>query len=132
MTTKSQSLDSTMREIKEMLSKYRGNLDFLSTLKSDKQGTSSHTGEKLDQSTGFRTTTHDQPRPTKLDSPKYLGDDPTVWLDCIMQYFDYQETSKDCKVTLAAFHLEGEANQWWQWMKKVYCEEKIEVTWENF
>ena len=49
-----------------------------------------------------------------------------------MQYFDYQGTSEDCKVTLAAFHLEGEANQWWQWMKKVYCEEKNEVNWENF
>ena len=47
-------------------------------------------------------------------------------------YFDYQGTSKDCKVTLATFHLEGEANQWWQWMKKVYCKERIEVTWENF
>ena len=49
-----------------------------------------------------------------------------------MQYFDDQETSEDHKVTLAAFHLEGEANQWWQWMKKVYCKDKIEVNWENF
>jgi hypothetical protein len=23
------------------------------------------------------------------------------------------------KVTLAAFYLEGEANQWWQWVKKI-------------
>ena len=132
MTTKSHSLGSSMHEIKEMLSKSRDNLDFLSTLKSDEQGTSSHNGEKLDQSTGFRTTTHDQPRSTKLDFPKYLGDDSTVWLNRILQYFDYQGTSKDCKVTLATFHLEGETNQWWQWMKKVYCKEKIEVTWENF
>ena len=49
-----------------------------------------------------------------------------------MQYFDYQGTFEDRKVTLAAFHLEGEANQWWQWIKKVYCKEKIEITWENF
>ena len=132
MTTNSQSLGSSMREIKEMLSKSHDKSDFLSTPKLDEQGTSSHTGEKLDQSTGFKTTTHDQPRPTKLDFPKYSGDDRTIWLDRVMQYFDYQGTFEDRKVTLAAFHLEGEANQWWQWIKKVYCKEKIEITWENF
>ena len=85
MTTESQSLGSSMCEIKEMLSKSRDKSDFLSTPKSDEQGTSSHIGEKLDQSTGFKTTTHDQPRPTKLDFPKYSGDDPTIWLDRVMQ-----------------------------------------------
>ena len=132
MTTNSQSLGSSMREIKEMLSKSHDKSDFLSTPKSDEQGTSSHTGEKSDQSTGFKTTTHDQPWPTKVDFPKCSGDDPMVWLDHVMQYFDSQGTSEDHKVTLAAFQLEGEANQWWQWMKKVYHEEKIEITWENF
>ena len=78
--------------------------------------------EKLDQSIGFRNTTHDQPRPIKLDFPKYSGDDPTIWLDYVMQYFDYQGTSEDCKVMLAAFHLEEEVNQWWKWMKKLYRE----------
>ena len=61
MTIESQSLGSFVREIKEMLSKSRDKLDFSSTPKLDEQGTSSHTGEKLDQSTGFRNTTHDQP-----------------------------------------------------------------------
>jgi len=45
-----------------------------------------------------------------------------------MQYFDYQGTLEDRKVILATFHLEGETNQWWQWIKNVYCEEKIKVT----
>ena len=35
------------------------------------------------------------------------------------------------KVTLAAYHLEGEANQWWQWMQRAY-EEKRPVTWKIF
>jgi hypothetical protein len=34
-------------------------------------------------------------------------------------YFDYKQTPNDQKVALIAFHLEKEANQWWQWMKKV-------------
>ena len=32
----------------------------------------------------------------------------------------------------AAFHLEGEVNQWWQWMKNVYHEENMTITWEGF
>ena len=49
-----------------------------------------------------------------------------------MQYFDYQGTREERKVVLAAFHLEGEANRWWQWLKKVYREENKVVTWEKF
>ena len=89
MTTESQSLGSSMREIKEMMHKSCDKLDSLSTPKLDEQKTSSHTREKSDQSIGFKTTIHDQPRPIKLDFPKYSGDDPTVWLDHVMQYFDY-------------------------------------------
>ena len=110
MTKESQSLGSSMRKIKEMLSKSHEKSDFLSSPKSDEQGTSSHIGEKSDQSTRFKTTTHDQPQPTKLDFPKCSGNDPMVWHNHVMQYFDYQGTSEDRKVTLAAFHLEGEAN----------------------
>ena len=103
MTTESQYLGSSMREIKEMLPKSCDKLDSLSTPKLDEQKTSSHTREKSDQSTRFKTTIHDQPQPTKLDFPKYSGDDPTIWLDHAMQYFNYQRTSEDCKVTLVAF-----------------------------
>ena len=67
-----------------------------------------------------------------MDFPRYSEDDPTVWLDCVMQYFDYQGTREERKVALAAFHLEGEANRWWQWLKKVYREENKVVTWEKF
>ena len=53
------------------------------------------------------------------DPPSWIfqstgGDDPIVCLDRVMQYFDYQRTFEDCKVTLVAFHLEGEVNQWWK------------------
>jgi len=33
---------------------------------------------------------------------------------------------------LASFHLEGEANQWWQWLHRAYKEEGRTVTWEIF
>ena len=67
------------------------------------------------------------PQPTKLDFPRYSSDDPTIWLDQVVQYFDYQRTPNEKKVTLANFCLKGEANQWWQWIK-VYREENLAIT----
>jgi hypothetical protein len=71
-------------------------------------------------------------RRAKLDFTCYLGDGPTVWLDHVVQYFDYQRIPEENKVLLAAFHLEREANHWWQWMKKIHREENITITWEGF
>ena len=50
----------------------------------------------------------------------------------VMQFFEYQESTKDQKLILASFHLEGEANQWWQWLRRSYQEERRVVTWEIF
>ena len=35
-------------------------------------------------------------------------------------------------MSLASFHLEGEANQWWQWLRRAYHEERKEVMWDIF
>ena len=35
-------------------------------------------------------------------------------------------------MSLASFHLEGEANQWWQWLRRAYHEEGKVVTWGIF
>jgi hypothetical protein len=48
------------------------------------------------------------------------------------QYFDYKQISEEQKVSLAAFHLENEANQWWQWVQRMYREERIAISWEIF
>ena len=67
-----------------------------------------------------------------MEFPRFAGNDPTEWLNRISQYFEYQETTNEQKVVLAAYHLEGEANQWWQWMCKAYQEEGRPVMWETF
>ena len=33
------------------------------------------------------------------------------WLSRVAQFFEFQDTTDNQKVTLASFHLEGEANQ---------------------
>ncbi|KAK0605942.1 hypothetical protein LWI29_032451 [Acer saccharum] len=69
---------------------------------------------------------------TKLEFPRFFGDDPTEWFTRVDQFFEYQGTLASQKVSLASFHLEGEANQWWQWLRRSYKEEGKEVTWEIF
>lgn len=60
---------------------------------------------------------------TKLECPRYSDDDPTEWYNKITEFFEYQEAADELKVFLASFHLEGEANQWWQWLQRAYHEE---------
>jgi hypothetical protein len=68
----------------------------------------------------------------KLEFPIYSGNDPTEWFNRVDQFFEYQGTVETQKVSLASFHLQGEANQWWQWLRRAYKEEDKEMTWPIF
>ena len=68
----------------------------------------------------------------RLEFPKYSGDDPTEWFNRVAQFFEFQSTTENQKVSLVSFHLEGEANQWWQWLRRAYEEEGRSMTWELF
>ncbi|KAJ0025410.1 hypothetical protein Pint_08014 [Pistacia integerrima] len=46
----------------------------------------------------------------KLEFPRYSGDDPTEWFNRVDQFFEFQGTIETKKVSLASFHLEGEAS----------------------
>ena len=72
------------------------------------------------------------PRVAKLEFPHYAGNDPTEWFNRVSQFFEYQKTIDDQKMALASFDLEGESNQWWQWLRRAYREKKPMVTWETF
>ncbi|XP_037496276.1 uncharacterized protein LOC119371008 [Jatropha curcas] len=68
----------------------------------------------------------------KLEFPKYSSHDLTEWFTRVDQFFEYQCTPETQKVASASFHLEGEANQWWQWLRRASLEERKEVTWSIF
>lgn len=69
---------------------------------------------------------------TKLNFPKYEEEDPIERFNKVGQFFEYQDTHEDHKVSLASFHLDREVNQWWQWLCHAYKEEGKEATWARF
>ena len=73
-----------------------------------------------------------QSKLTKLEFPKFSGGDPTIWINRVDQFCAFQEVAVEDKVRLASFHLEGEANYWWQWYKKTMDDEHSNITWETF
>jgi hypothetical protein len=68
-------------------------------------------------------------RHVKLNFPKFNGEeDPTVWVCRAEQFFRFQGTKEEDKTPLASFHLEGEAQLWYQ----ILLREKREITWAEF
>ena len=67
-------------------------------------------------------------REPKLDFPRFKGDDPTRWIYREEQYFSLHNTFDFNKVSLASFHLEHEALQWFRW----YIKAHVEPNWIDF
>ncbi|KAA8536711.1 hypothetical protein F0562_029189 [Nyssa sinensis] len=68
----------------------------------------------------------------KLEFPRFTSDDLTKWFNRVNQFFEFQGTLEAQKVSLASYHLEGEANQWWQWIRMTFREEGCNLSWANF
>ncbi|XP_072966626.1 uncharacterized protein [Typha angustifolia] len=64
----------------------------------------------------------------RLEFPKFKGGDPIDWLYRAEQFFAYQGTAEEYKVTLASFHLEDAALHWFRSANAI---EAIE-TWAEF
>ena len=65
----------------------------------------------------------------KLDFPRFNGgEDPTSWICRAEQFFRFQDTPTTDQVGLASFHLEGEAQLWYQLLQQ----ENNVVTWDVF
>jgi hypothetical protein len=64
----------------------------------------------------------------RLEFPRYDGtEDPTSWICRVDQYFEFQNTEEENKVMLIAYHLEGEAQLWYQ----IFKEDVVNVSWEE-
>jgi hypothetical protein len=59
------------------------------------------------------------PKLAKLDFPKYKGvDNPTSWVCRVEQFFEFQRIEEGDKLPMAAYHLEGEVQIWYQLWKE--------------
>jgi len=92
----------------------------------------SYAGESSSKNKGGKTyagktdTGYVAPKLAKLNFPKYDGlEDPTSWVCRAEQFFEFQNTPEEEKIPLAAYHLEGEAQLWYQLFK----ESEEELTW---
>lgn len=63
----------------------------------------------------------------KLDFPKYDGsNDPIGWVSRVEQFFEFKNIAEEEQFPLAAYHLDGEAQLWYQ----LFRDSEEELTWE--
>jgi hypothetical protein len=85
-------------------------------------------GEGEEFQAGERPQTFGRPH-VKLDFPRFNGEeDPTSWVCRAEQFFRFQGTHEEDKAALASFHLEGEAQLWFQ----ILLHEGREIGWPEF
>ncbi|WJZ90933.1 hypothetical protein VitviT2T_010048 [Vitis vinifera] len=110
-------------------------------LLSNKEGSSSNTNDRNGRVRNNRDNSKEQmgggqqmflSKLAKLEFPRYSSNDPTEWFNKVDQFFEYQGIPAAQKVSLSSFHLESEASQWWQWLRRSYSEEGKEVAWVDF
>ncbi|CAM8923904.1 unnamed protein product [Rhodiola kirilowii] len=60
------------------------------------------------------------PRLPRIDIPTFHGDQVVGWTFQMEQYFEHQGIPPEQKLTVAMFHISGEALEWYQWMHSTH------------
>ncbi|KAF2322806.1 hypothetical protein GH714_031011 [Hevea brasiliensis] len=119
-------LSDELQQIKAAITKF-------SELSLTSKDASSSISNRISQNLTNQEESRDGGRPlvsaklAKLEFPKYSGDDPTEWFTRVDQFFEYQGTPDSEKVSLASYHLRGEANEWWQWLRRTHTKQGRQV-----
>ncbi|XP_022041343.1 uncharacterized protein LOC110943921 [Helianthus annuus] len=71
-------------------------------------------------------------RLTKVEFPKFNGDDVEGWMYKCEHFFSIDDTPERYKVRYAAVHLEGRALQWHQGFMKSSGKQICDVTWDEY
>eukprot|EP00268_Persea_americana_P067416 TRINITY_DN9277_c1_g2_i5.p1 TRINITY_DN9277_c1_g2~~TRINITY_DN9277_c1_g2_i5.p1 ORF type:complete len:202 (-),score=38.09 TRINITY_DN9277_c1_g2_i5:1864-2469(-) len=109
------SQDRMFKEMMEMFAAMNTRFDLLSASQTLDTGENSHNHHK---NIGGRPGMS-QPKLVKLDFPRFNGgEDPTSWICCADQFFEFHQTPEGERVPLASFHLEGDAQLWYQILKE--------------
>ncbi|XP_040996109.1 uncharacterized protein LOC121242288 [Juglans microcarpa x Juglans regia] len=123
-------LESGLGTVQEGLQRMEEALTRLSNVLLTNPESSNHGHHHRDNQEGGRPIVSS--KSAKLEFPRFSGEDPTEWFNRVEQFFEYQGTAENQKVFMAAYHLEGEANQWWQWLRRTLQEDGRAIPWEQF
>jgi len=124
MTRKMHELEETINKLSEALLSSKGES---SHSNANREGNSRSSHEENEGNIQVFSS-----KMAKLEFPRFFGQDQTEWFNRVDQFFEFQNTPANQKISLASFHLEGEANQWWQWARRTYRKEGRMMTWEAF
>jgi hypothetical protein len=110
-------LNDKLHHMEEVINKL--SVALLSTKDPSSSNTNDHNGHSHHNKEEFKESAEGgrqmfASKLTKLEFPRYFGDDPTEWFNRVEQFFEYQGTMAAQKVSLASFHPTSEANKWWQ------------------
>jgi hypothetical protein len=124
------AVSAEMRDIQELIATMNSRFDELSEDRrsSTKDGSNNKNKGPRITRTGSGTSGSTAPKIAKLDFPKYKGnDDPTSWIYRVEQFFEFHGTNEEDKLPLAAYHLKGDAQLWYQLYKE---DDTGEFSWE--
>jgi hypothetical protein len=117
------TLENFMKASSEQTKKLAASIE---DLQSKDSGEDSTAGNRSKKTNGHWNSY--KPKLAKMDFPKYKGvDDPTSWICRVEQFFEFQQTKEEDKLPMAAYHLEEEAQMWYQ----LFRDSEETVTWES-
>ncbi|VFQ63309.1 unnamed protein product [Cuscuta campestris] len=102
---RSSQTDQELGKLKEILKK-------MESKDKDGDGESSHMNRRHDGSHHGSTSGNSLTRFSRLDFPKFSGQELRAWLYKVEQIFAMDDVPPDQRVKIAAIHLEGEAIAW--------------------
>ena len=103
--------------------------EFFQAMHAQEKASTSHQWDHRPEGNDDSSSGSVQAKLVRLEFPRYdRGEDPTIWLCRVEQYFKFQGMEETEKVCLASYHLEGDARVWVQRKKSL----RPQMDWEEF
>lgn len=120
-----ESTDSSIKELKELIlamsMKYDQMANKMSHPDREEDSQSQHNNHSFSSNSV-------QTRYTKIEFPRFHGEDPSGWLYKCERFFEFNAIDETQRVKLAVMHLDEKGIQWYQWFEKTHNS----VTWKDF
>lgn len=112
------STDNSIKELKELIVamsvKYDQVAKTLPQTADNAEHSNTHPGH------GSHSVHSMQPRFSKIDFPRFQGEDPSGWVYKCERFFEFNQIEESQKVKLAAMHLDEKIIRWFQWFEKTH------------